>query len=289
MESIMTNIVVGTDGTESSHVALRWGLDRAAAEGATLTVAHVLDDEWATVGARIVEELREDARCLLDHEINYVQSLTHSVECIPQLLTGDPMSELISLSSTASVIVVGTHRTGYLHGRVIGSSSLRLAAAADCAVSVIPESIKSNARGITVGADTSPGCRAAVVFAAAEASRLRENLTLVRGWSRPRTINDSAEVRAERDRLIELSVSRVLSDAAAVAADGHPDLEMRRRSIQRNPAEALLEASNSSRLLVVGSTRRAARGRMGLGSVTHDVLLNLAIPTLVVHGDDAQL
>jgi nucleotide-binding universal stress UspA family protein len=282
-----TSIVVGTDGTEASHVAVRWALDRAAATGAVMRLVHVFDDEWETVGPRVIDDLRCDAKRVLEREMSYVQSISSAVAVEADLLTGDPMRKLAEISKDAGMVVVGTHKTGYVHGKVIGSRSLRLVAAAHCTVAIIPESVRHDARGIVVGADNSTGGRAAIDFASGEASRLLQSLTLVRGWVPPRIFNESEEVRAERDRLIEATVNRALDDSASAAQRGHPSLELRRRNIRRAPAEALLEAGSSSQMLVVGSTRREIRDRMGLGPVTHDVVLNLVTATVVVHDDDA--
>jgi nucleotide-binding universal stress UspA family protein len=283
---MMTRIIVGTDGTEASHVAVRWALERAAATGAHVSLVHVVDDDWETVGPRIIDDLRREAIKLLERDTSYVRSIAEGVVVESELMHGDPMHQLAELSKNAALVVVGTHKTGYIHGKVIGSRTLRLVAAAHCPVAVIPESVRHDARGIVVGVDCSAGGRAAVELAADEASRASQPVTLLRGWVSPKMLTESEEARVERDRLIGRAADRTLDDAAAEVRRTHPEVEFRRRAVQHSAPEALLEAAASARMLVVGSTRRASRERMGLGQVTHDVVLNLVCPTVVVHADD---
>ncbi|MEO8906995.1 MAG: universal stress protein, partial [Microbacteriaceae bacterium] len=90
----------------------------------------------------------------------------------------------------------------------------------------------------------------------------------------------------ERDTSLEADATELLTEASQIAKDVHGDVDLRLRAIHRPPAEALLDASSAAALLVVGSSRRDGVQQTILGSVTHDVLLNLAAPTIVVHSDD---
>jgi nucleotide-binding universal stress UspA family protein len=58
---------------------------------------------------------------------------------------------------------------------------------------------------------------------------------------------------------------------------------IRNRSVRRPAAEALVDAASTSRLLVVGSSRRHGSQLAALGPVCHDVLLNITGPTVIVH------
>jgi len=57
---------------------------------------------------------------------------------------------------------------------------------------------------------------------------------------------------------------------------------VRTRVIEAAPSRGLVEAAAGSALLVVGTHNRHAGGRFLLGSVSHDVLLNLRLPVVVV-------
>lgn len=279
-------IVVGIAGTEPSRVALRWATERATATGAEIMLVHVVDDDWATISPRILEEVRADAGRLLTREAEYARSLAPNLVVSTRHLYGSLMEELIAVSKSAELVAVGTHKTGFIHGRIFGSRSLVLAGAAYSPVAVIPQSWQSGARGVVVGVAASRAGRAAVRFAAAEAQRLGQTLTFVRASDTSSLSEERGELQRERDQYFEEYAKVMLSEAIVSARSVAADIDVRVRRIRRPAAEALLEASASGVLLVVGSSHHEGEGEVALGSVTHDVLINLTTPTVVVHGRD---
>ncbi|MEO6942319.1 MAG: universal stress protein [Terrimesophilobacter sp.] len=279
-------ILVGVDGTDVGRAALRWGVQRAAVAGESIALLHVVDDDWGMIGTRMADELNRAARDVLDAEVEYARSLAPDIEVIGRLLTGSPIWELIDVSGDGGLTVVGTHKTGYIHGKIFGSRSLQLAAGAHSHVAVIPQGWLADAHGVVVGVDGSPAGRAAIRFAAAEAGRRGQTLTLMRAWYAPKLPETLKELEKERDTSLEADATELLTEASRIAKDVHADVDLRLRAIHRPSAEALLDASSAAALLVVGSSRREGAQQTILGSVTHDVLLNLAAPTIVVHSDD---
>lgn len=281
-------LLVGIDGTESSRAALRWAVKRATAIGAELSLAHVVDDEWSTIGARMVDELDNDGRHLLEREAEYAHSLAAEVTVRTQLLHGSVMQELITASKDAEMVVVGTHKTGFINGKVFGSRSLRLAAAAHTPVGIVPQGSPRDGRGIVVGVDDSAAGRLAVRFAAREAERTQETLTLLRAFTVPGLPKDDDDEQRELVQHGETRTSAVLSAAAALAALTAPTVEVKTRGIRRPAAEALVEAAATAALLVIGNSRQEDADKTMVGSVSHDVLINLTGPTIVVHAGDIQ-
>jgi nucleotide-binding universal stress UspA family protein len=287
-----TRIRVGIDGSEASRAAVRWSVRRLATfdNGAdkALTLVHVVDDDWGMMGSRNMEALREDGRILAAKEAEYVRSLGTDLAVETEVLIGNPIWELIARSVGETMTVVGTHKTGFIQGRVFGSRSLQLAAAARAPVAIIPQSQPHDSRGIVVGVDGSAAGRAALRFAAEEAARTRQTLVLVRAWRAPKHPNEGEpSLFGDQERAAQ-KASVELSAAEKLARSIFPSGEIRVRNVGRSPAEALLDASTRASLLVIGGTRRTGGERMVLGSVSHDVLLNLAAPTVVVHADHAE-
>lgn len=277
-------IAVGVAGTEPSRVALRWSMKRAVATGADVRLVNVLDSEWASVSARILEGMHADAQRLLEREAEYARSLAPDVSVHTELREGDLMEELIAVSQDSDLIAVGTHKTGFIHGRVFGSRSLQLAAAAHSAVAIVPQPSSREGQGVVVGVDESDAGRSAIRFAAAEAGRTGQPLILLRASDSGGLSEDRDDQQRERDRYFEELSSAILSQASDIAKSANPTVEIRPRSVRRPAAEALLDSSAGSDLLVIGSSRReGSAGRM-LGSVSHDVLINLVGPTIVVQG-----
>jgi nucleotide-binding universal stress UspA family protein len=283
-----TSILVGVAGTEPSRAALRWSMRRAAATGAEVTVTYVVDDELATIGPRMLDELREDAKRLLESEAEHARTLAPGVVTHTRLLNGSVMRELIEASKGADMVVVGTHKTGFLNGKVFGSRSLLLAAAAHAPVAVIPQTSQRDGRGVVVGVDDSPAGQLAIRFAATEAARARETLTLLRAYTIPAVPGGDGAVERELTEKAAARSSTVLSDSLALARAVAADVEIKTRSVQRSAAEALVDASATAALMVIGSSRREDAEQLMVGSVSHDVLINITGPTMIVHPGDRQ-
>jgi nucleotide-binding universal stress UspA family protein len=277
-------IVVGVDGSPPSRAALRWSVQRAAVSGDAVRLVRVLDDEWGIIGPGSLEELGREAEADLADEIQFARSVDAGVPVESELLWGNPMLELASAGADADLVVVGTHKTGFLRGRVFGSRSLQLAAASNTPVAIVPESAGKARSGIVVGVDGSPAALAAVMFAAEEARRSGEELILVGAWTGTSRHDGGDEEPPERDVLVKSAVEKALMDARSHVESLHPDLPTRVRQVNRAAAETLVDASPTATMLVIGSSRRVD-APLALGSVAHDVLINISAPTVVVHAE----
>ncbi|MWV59768.1 universal stress protein [Rathayibacter sp. VKM Ac-2754] len=255
-------VLVGVDGSGPSDAATHWAIERAARLGLRMELLHVSKSGDASRGA-----------FLLDRAVMTARSHPGVAAVRGLGVDGDAMEELITASAGAAIVVVGSHKTGFLRGRVFGSQSLCLVAGALCPVAIIPESSGRARHGVTVGVGAAPSSDRAVRFAAAEAEALDEELILVHG-------DESAAVSgldvdaANRSDLL-LSAARDLAIATA------PGLSVRLRSVRLPAAVALADASPTSALVVLAAS--SGQGADGaVGRTTHDVLMNLAGPTVVV-------
>jgi nucleotide-binding universal stress UspA family protein len=274
-------ILVGIDGSAPSRVAVRWAVQRAAAIGEDVVLAHIVDDEWGVVSFRLLDEVRSEADALAATEAAYARTIDPDVIVTTLLREGNPMWELIAAAEGSALVVVGTHKTGFVRGRVFGSRSLQLAGGSPAPVAIIPETPSRPRGGIVVGVNESEASRAAIAFGAEEARRLGEELILVGAWA-GRVETEANEANGRRTALVKSRIESVLGDARATVARSHGDLRVRVREVNRPAAEALVDAAVSATLLVIGSSRRPGAPTT-LGSVAHDVLINLAAPTVVVH------
>ena len=63
----------------------------------------------------------------------------------------------------------------------------------------------------------------------------------------------------------------------------YPALQVTGRTVEdSSPSRALIEAGKEASMLVMGTNSRNVLGRTLFGSVTHSVLLNLKVPTIIV-------
>ncbi|WP_349903266.1 universal stress protein [Parafrigoribacterium humi] len=280
-------LVVGIDGTESSRAALRWAVTRAAATGVEVKLVHVIDDEWITISARMIKDLGDDSQRLLESEAGYARALAPNVIVHTESTRGEPMQVLIAESRDAGMIVVGTHKTGFINGKIFGSRSLQLAACAYAPVAIIPQGLPRDGRGIVAGVDDSIAGRQAIRFAAREAARTGETLTLVRAFTIPATSTISDDARSELIQHSEERASAALADAVTLATLTAPEIDLKTRTVRRPIGEVLVDAAATATMLVIGSSRQEETTAM-VGSVSHDVLINLTGPAVVVHAGDAR-
>lgn len=278
-------ILVGVDGAAPSRAAVDWSMKRAATTGEDVLLALVLDDEWGVMGSRLQDEVRREAESTLAAEAHYAASLATGVRLETALLSGNPMWELISASSNARLVAVGTHKTGFVRGRVFGSRSLQLAAAAHAPVAIVPASSSGSRHGVVVGVNESPAAVQAVRFAADEAYREDQELLLLSARPEAFSGGDTSESQDQRDAFIDARIDAVLAGARDDAGQRHPEVRVRIRRANKGPAEALVESSAAAVMLVIGSSRRSGAPTT-LGSVAHDVLINLCAPTIVVHAEE---
>lgn len=261
--------VVGVDGSDPARAALLWAAHRAAADGARLVVVHVEDDDLALLGsAGRAEELAAGSRIL-------AAALAETAAETPELpvdavVEHGPLAwALASRAEPGDVIVVGTHKVGYLHGRVLGSRSVQVASVARGTVAVVPGLDLRFREGVVAGIDRAETAAVIAVAAADEAVRRGEELLLL----------ESVPPGAGTDR-----ADLPITAAVAAARARHPLLEVRSRVSTRPPAEALLDAARTRAVLVLGPGSTGPH-RSPIGSVLHDVLVNANSVVLVARDD----
>jgi nucleotide-binding universal stress UspA family protein len=280
----MERIIVGVDGSVPSRAAIRWSVERARSHDTGVILVHVMDDEWGAVGSQLIAEANRGSVETLDAALRMAEELAPDLHVSVQLLSGSPMWELAQLSNETTLVVVGTHKTGFHYGRAFGSRSLQLASLAAGPIAVIPESAVRLRRGVVVGIDDTTAGRGALTAAANEADRAGSELTLVRALdvAPPGYLDDDG--RRSWQEQVDALARRQLAAAVSRVQEFHPHLATRSRIIRRPAGVALNEVSRTAELLVVGSSRRSGfEPTNGLGSVAYDVLLNLVCPTMVVH------
>ncbi|MDQ0756551.1 universal stress protein [Arthrobacter sp. B3I4] len=275
-------IVVGINGSTGSEAALTWALERAAQQKSPVLCVHAVDDRWMSPDFQYHELIRDSGMELLEKSKASAANQAPDVDVDVQLRHGSPGSALREASQDASLLVVGGHDKHWLDGGPMTDRALQAVSASDCPVAVIPSARGTGNRGVVVGVDGSEESLQAVAFAAAEADRGGDELTVVLAFRSParwieRQLPSSglAESIVEEDRI-------VLAESVAGLRDKYPDLVVNQRlETDTEPAKALVEAAREARLLVIGSRGRGGFSRLVLGSTAHAVLLDVPCPTVV--------
>jgi nucleotide-binding universal stress UspA family protein len=132
-------VVVGVDETTGSEAALGFAFEAAAARGVPLVAVHAYDlPVTASVLGKLIDwtVLAEDAQQRLAvHLAVWIEKYPEvPVEQVPAL--DRPVHQLLALSETAQLVVVGSRGRGQLTGLLLGSVSNALMHKAACPVAV---------------------------------------------------------------------------------------------------------------------------------------------------------
>jgi nucleotide-binding universal stress UspA family protein len=129
-EETMKRILIATDGSESAHQALEFGLDLAAEQDAKAFIVHVAPavdvmpySNFGYVAPSVQHEFDEhDRECLQEAAELGAEKV---VDVGTALLKGRPTDEIVTYADTidADLIVVGSRGHGAIASALIGSVS----------------------------------------------------------------------------------------------------------------------------------------------------------------------
>ncbi|MGH1548800.1 universal stress protein [Leifsonia poae] len=292
-------IMVAVDGRPEHRAALDWAATRAARDAARLELVYVIERSWGDSPDRPGRALELAARTLLEAErtiaLRRMADFARRVTVPPSSASdaalpggeqevtagfryGHVGRELVRASAGADLLVIGTPSELDRQHAFSGSLAVRVAAAAECAVAVVPHGWEPRGRGVVVGVDGEPPAEAAVAFAADEAAALDEPLTVVcagyvanpllAGLVPEISLGDRRRQIVDAAREYALELDRGITVFAEV--------------VETSPAPGIVAEADGSRMLVIGTRDRHGVQRVMLGSVGHDVLLNVRVPVVVV-------
>ncbi|ASD22078.1 hypothetical protein B7495_08215 [Cryobacterium sp. LW097] len=277
---MVERVIVAVDGGPASRAALDWALARAEDVPLSLELTTVVELGWSPVGGP-EDDFQPVYERALAEATRFVAQNVPAVKATGVVRRGVPVDELVRASSAADLLVIGTNKTSALAGAVHGTLPLRLAAHAHSAVVVVPAGWVAGGDRVVVGIEDDGTMDAPLDVAAAEAARRAVPLVLVHAWSIPATLGVDYGAAVPFDALIEAHED-ILARALERVRAQHPAVDASGTLVQGAAAPALVEAAGHAALLVVGTHGRGAVAGLILGSVSHDVLLNMPCPVVVV-------
>ena len=279
MTSTIHGILVGYDGSPDSQRALRWAAREARWRGTVLAVCHACapgDIEAPSGDSGAYGHVSPAGEQILTEGLRLARSIMGSGQIRPLLAVGPAARVLCDHSADAGMVVVGPRGRGGLPGSLLGSTGQQVCAHA-CGRVVVVRGHWRPAGGympgpVVVGADGSDGSRAAVAFAAEEATLRAVPLLAVCALA------DTAGSLGGAGRIQE-----ALDQDIARWEKEYPELTILRQITPGPPRTALLDAASDAQLLVMGGRGRGGLKGMLLGSVSQAMLHHARCPVSVVH------
>lgn len=257
-----------------------WAVDQARSREATLELVTVVGGAVGVVGEdAVVADALDAARSHLDEYAAQIRDAGVAVRI--RLEAGNPVDVLVDASAGAEMLVLGSDYQGGDEAR--GFHGIRITAAAECPVVVVPNIDLAGRSGVVVGVDGSETSAAALKFAAGEAARARESMTAVCVWS-PLTPPRFGFMGYEESYLanMQATTEETLAIALAGVAADYPDLDVTRVVENGYPSSVINRLASTARLAVVGSHGRGTFRRFLLGSISQEVISRPATATVVV-------
>jgi nucleotide-binding universal stress UspA family protein len=227
--------------------------------------------------------VEDHCRAVLDAAQDEVTDADPSIEVTSTSYIGPAATALVRASREADTLVVGSRGLRAVPAFLLGATSLEVAAHAACPVVVVGASSRATTSGgVVVGVDGTPRASEAIAYAFAYASAHDIELTVLHAFQVEYIAGVISELAAEE------SNARVAQEELALTAEvvagwqeKYPDVHVTTVTMRNHPVDALVEASTTASLLVIGGRRRGLGGAL-LGSVGHGTLHDAHCPVAVV-------
>jgi len=294
-------IVVGVDGSTSAMHAVRWAAREAGRRQASLLLVHasavipVPTHSGVTLPRSFDEAMRDRGARWLSEAAAMAEEAAPGVPVRTELTTRFPAEQLIGLSASAELVVLGSRGLGGFTGLLVGSIAVAVATHGHCPLVVVRgdafETSKTSEadedagaepladRPVIVGVDGSRTSDAAVSFAFEAAASRRASLVAVHTWMDIALGFGWEAVDWERT---EAQTDAQLTEWLATARERYPEVPVRRVVAQDRPANTLLAQAENAQLVVVGSRGRGGFRGLLLGSTSQALIYHSPCPVAVV-------
>lgn len=289
-------VVVGVDWDPSSAAAVDWAADYAGSTSRPLLLLHAT--LWPTMNApyglappaQDFEEPQGSGTDLLDRTLEHVRAAHPGLDVQILARAVSPMAALLTASAGAHLVVVGRRGTGRMLRLLAGEVGTHVATHAACAVAVVRAQPPGSDAGrlILVGHDGSPTSAAALDFGFSRAAAYS-----VDGWPEGRRAVDATPsllavhvVRSGDPDVVTRAEQWLLEEVQAHGVD-FPEVMVQTRIVSGHPMDALVEASATAGLVVVGDRGRGGFTGLRLGSVAQGLLHHTDRSVVIVRSPES--
>ena len=281
-------VVVGIAADGDNAGALALAADEARRLGVQVRLVHAAHQVMPPPPGNLLltyQSLEEVAEVILSGARHAFAEVAPDVLLETVARLGRPVDVLVAASEQASMVVL-QHRSTSRLGRIFtGSTSVGVALRAHCPVVSVPSAWSPEPRGrVAVGVDEHGGPAHVLEVALAEAAARGASLAVVHAWQLDRPYADLATDRDAHCTWLAAARQHLQETVAPWHARA-PGVPIEIEVAPAWPADALVEASETSDLLVLG--RRGSRApEFALGSLARTLIAHSRCPVAVVPGPD---
>jgi nucleotide-binding universal stress UspA family protein len=279
--TLTRRIIAGVDPSANAARAAEWAAREATDRGGIpLHLVHALNRPHGTSlvdPAASVKAVHDTAAELLTQFAEALRKRYPKLTITAEISELGAAETLVALSRDAELVVTGTRGHGGFTGMLLGSVSHRTAAHAHCPVVVVREEAAEPVRneivlGIEPDQDAAP-----IRFAFASAAQLGTTVTAIRAWFPQAAYGGYAVMIPAMDEQQE-DVDQLLK----ATREDFPQVEVTTQYVNGNTVEALIDASEGARLVVLGSHHHHGPLSIGVGYVVQGMLSHAHTPVAVV-------
>ncbi|MEV6164525.1 universal stress protein [Streptomyces sp. NPDC052052] len=275
-------VIAAVDGSSHSLEALDWAAHEAVRRALPLVIVHARTPDRRTDP----ETQKRESQELLDRSVHRVSEITPGLRPSALAPLDYPSAALTSLSRDASLVVVGSRGLGGFRSLMLGSDSLATASMAVCPVVVVRSGASEGEAAeecgdVVAGVAADESSEPVLEFAfATAATRPGARLRVVHGWTMFSSMLSGGPV-FDREAAAG-AATRSLAELTAGWREKYPQVEVVREPVTGPAARALVTASETAALTVVGRRRGGESLGLGLSPVAQTTLTHALGPVAVV-------
>ena len=282
-------IVVATDGSEHSLLAVEWAAREAVLRGSPLRIVAVAAMPPRMADRRnspdvdtVADVLSHNRDQALSAAADRAAAAAPGLSIMTDVLTGPPAQAIVDSGSGALMLVVGSRGMGTFAAVVLGSVSRYAASNAPCPAVVVRDEPESPRGVVAVGLGDPDEGSDALTFAFEEAVARKASLTVIHAFDTPPAdlTRPGKSFSAPSLRHAEEEAGRQLDELLADWRRKYPDVEVGQDVVHGHPGRALVSLSEHADLVVIG--RHGNSALPGPGAVRHAVLTHAHGPVAVV-------
>ncbi len=278
-------VAVGIDGAES---ALQYAVAEARRTGRRVHLVHVLQFPAAEAYAAAYGGALDASRAVLDEALQRAGRLAqHDVTITGELVdTGWVVDDLVRASTGDQMLVLQHRAFNPVHRFFAGSVVQGVASRAHVPVVSVPEGWAPGTSTVVTAAVQDPAEAAALLRVAFEEARSRAmKLVVLHAWWLTSGFDVAVVDEAMRAGVVEQTRAELEPVLAPLRAE-FPDVEVAVDVRHAPPVEAVLDAAESSDLLIVGRRHHLLPFGSHLGPVTRAAIARAASPVLIAPEQD---